>query len=118
MLTFEHLSDLFTDASLGTQHVLETITRFVDSFEYFVAANGIRLEPKTELVLDLEEAGEDEGRCGYYLVDHQNRSVFWLDAFETADLPDWNEVPGVTADAHIRSSEALIVLWPVAEPDY
>ncbi|KAG9221645.1 hypothetical protein CCMSSC00406_0005558 [Pleurotus cornucopiae] len=105
-LYFHHesheLKNIFTDASLGTQHVLETITHFVYSFEYFVAANGIRLEPKTELVLDLEEAGEDEGRCGYYLVDHQNRSVFWLDAFETADLPDWNEVPGVTADAHIR----------------
>ncbi|KAL4258997.1 hypothetical protein AB1N83_007696 [Pleurotus pulmonarius] len=85
-LYFRHESkNIFTDASLGTP-----------------ASNGIDLDPSTELVLDLEETGEHKGRCGYYLVDHRNRSVFWLDEFEKADLPDWNEVPGVTTNAHIR----------------
>ncbi|KAJ8693654.1 hypothetical protein PTI98_008633 [Pleurotus ostreatus] len=102
-LYFHHESkNIFTDASLRTPAVLETISGLVNSFTYFVEANGIDLDPSTELVLDLEEAGEDKGRCGYYLVDHENRSIFWLDEFEKADLPDWNEVPGVTADAHIR----------------
>ncbi|KAG5219753.1 hypothetical protein IMY05_C4773000100 [Salix suchowensis] len=40
----------------------------VDSPATEQKANGIHLEASTELVLDLEEAGEDEGRCGYYLV--------------------------------------------------
>ncbi|KAF7426196.1 hypothetical protein PC9H_008563 [Pleurotus ostreatus] len=94
-LYFHHESkNIFTDASLRTPAVLETISGLVNSFTYFVEANGIDLDPSTELVLDLEEAGEDKGRCGYYLVDHENRSIFWLDEFEKADLPDWNEVPG------------------------
>ncbi|KAF4564664.1 hypothetical protein EYR36_002602 [Pleurotus pulmonarius] len=102
-LYFRHESkNIFTDASLGTPAVLDNISQFVDSFTDFVESNGIDLDPSTELVLDLEETGEHKGRCGYYLVDHRNRSVFWLDEFEKADLPDWNEVPGVTTNAHIR----------------
>lgn len=90
--------------------MLGNISQLVNSFTYFIESNGIDVDPSTELVLDLEETGEYKGRCGYYLVDHRNRSVFWLDEFEKAELPDWNEVPGVTANAHIRTSSSYYCL--------
>ncbi|KAF4583408.1 hypothetical protein AB1N83_008525 [Pleurotus pulmonarius] len=102
-LYFYHESkNTFTDANLRTWGVLDNISQLVDSFNSFVRLNKINLNPSIELVLDLEETGEDKGRCGYYLVDHDHRSIFWLDEFKKADLPDCNEVPGVTANAHIR----------------
>ncbi|KAJ8696207.1 hypothetical protein PTI98_006093 [Pleurotus ostreatus] len=106
---FHHESkNIFTNTLLGTSANLDTISRFITSFESFVSDNRIHLDPSSELVFALSESGKSAGRCGYYLVDHQNRTVFWLDEFNAAYLPDWRDVPGVMADAHIRHElEAL-----------
>ncbi|KAL4268693.1 WW domain-containing protein [Pleurotus pulmonarius] len=108
-LYFRHESkNIFSNAHLGASANLATISRFIASFESFVSDNRIHIDPSSELVLDLREPDKNTERCGYYLVDHQDRTVFWLDEFNTADLPDWQDVPGVTANAHIRHElEAL-----------
>ncbi|KAG9220617.1 hypothetical protein CCMSSC00406_0003716 [Pleurotus cornucopiae] len=106
---FHHeYKNIFTNAHLGTSVNLDTISRFITSFESFITDNRIHLDPSSELVLDLCEPGKDTERCGYYLVDHQNRTIFWLDEFKTTNLPDWRNVAGVTANAHIKHElEAL-----------
>ncbi|KAF7428141.1 hypothetical protein PC9H_007361 [Pleurotus ostreatus] len=111
---FHHESkNIFTNTLLGTSANLDTISRFITSFESFVSDNRIHLDPSSELVFALSESGKSAGRCGYYLVDHQNRTVFWLDEFNAAYLPDWRDVPGVMADAHIRGPDPIIA-WFVA----
>ncbi|KDQ27611.1 hypothetical protein PLEOSDRAFT_158511 [Pleurotus ostreatus PC15] len=111
---FHHESkNILTNTLLGTSANLDTISRFITSFESFVSDNRIHLDPSSELVFALSESGKSAGRCGYYLVDHQNRTVFWLDEFNAAYLPDWRDVPGVMADAHIRRPDPNIA-WLVA----
>ncbi len=112
-----HPQNILSNAHLGASANLDTISRFIISFESFVSDNRIHIDPSSELVLDLREPGKDTERCGYYLVDHQNRTVFWLDEFNTADLPDWQDVPGVTANAHIRRPDPIIP-WLVADLVY
>ncbi|KAJ8473668.1 hypothetical protein ONZ45_g16209 [Pleurotus djamor] len=94
--------NIYTDANLTDKTISDAVIRFAQRYEIFLHENHISLDSSVELVLDYEEEGEYEGTCGYYLVDHQRRSVFWLDEFKTEHLPDWNEVPGVTSQAHIR----------------
>ncbi|KAJ8517952.1 hypothetical protein ONZ45_g4944 [Pleurotus djamor] len=94
--------NIYTDANLTDKTISDAVIRFAQRYEIFLHENHISLDGSVELVLDYEEEGEYEGTCGYYLVDHQRRSVFWLDEFKTEHLPDWNEVPGVTSQAHIR----------------
>lgn len=50
-----------------------------------------------EVVLDLTE--NDDYECGYYLVLHSQRTLFWLDSIDSKVLS--RGVKGVTDLAHI-----------------
>jgi hypothetical protein len=48
-----------------------------------------------ELVIDLMP----EGKCGYYFVNHKDRSLFWLHDFDISEYI--NDVRGAISPAHI-----------------
>jgi hypothetical protein len=53
-----------------------------------------------------QDGGEDVESpvaCRYYLVNHKNRTIFWLDDFHYEWLPVWG-IMGVTEMAHLRQS--------------
>jgi hypothetical protein len=51
-------------------------------------------EAKTVLVLDTRESG----MIGYYFVDHENQSTFWLDPFRFLEL---DELQVDFTDSHV-----------------
>jgi hypothetical protein len=45
-----------------------------------MASKNLQLQPSVELVLDITPNGE-ASVCGYYFVDRETRTVFWLEPF-------------------------------------
>ncbi len=64
----------------------------------------IAFDPRNvDLVLDVTSNGEGENVCGYYLVYHKTRAVFWLDDFDVSKTL-WPQENGVESMDHIRTS--------------
>ena len=60
---------------------------------------------RADLVLDLDPDADGKIWCGYYFVDHQSRSVFWLDPKECCHkLPVWSEIEGTVTLAQLGMS--------------
>jgi hypothetical protein len=53
-----------------------------------------------ELVLDLQRSQDGNICCGYYLVDDDTRTLFWLDEFDASSL--LTEVRGITSPSHMK----------------
>jgi hypothetical protein len=59
-----------------------------------------------------QEGAEDAGSpiaCRYYLVNHKDRTILWLDDFHHEWLPVWGQVMGVSEMAHLRQSLFLSI---------
>jgi hypothetical protein len=56
-----------------------------------------------DIVLDLIEERAESIQCGYYLVDHSMRTIFWMDAFEMSGLSSWKRIPGIISASHIST---------------
>ncbi|KAF8915846.1 hypothetical protein CPB85DRAFT_1432556 [Mucidula mucida] len=62
----------------------------------------IAFDPQNvDLVLDVTSNGEGENVCGYYLVYHKTRAVFWLDDFDASGTL-WSQENGVESMDHIQ----------------
>ncbi|KAK7031482.1 hypothetical protein R3P38DRAFT_2923878 [Favolaschia claudopus] len=55
-----------------------------------------------DIVLDLLAERPDNTQCGYYLVDHSERTVFWAEEFEMNTLEIWDFVPGIETASHVQ----------------
>ncbi|KAJ6473240.1 hypothetical protein C8R45DRAFT_1012733 [Mycena sanguinolenta] len=55
-----------------------------------------------DIVLDLMTESLDNDECGYYLVDHSARIIFWLEAFNMSALDNWNQIPGISTPTHAK----------------
>lgn len=42
--------------------------------------------------------------CGYYFVNHEEKSLFWLDLFYLGESPQWTAAPGVVEESHLGQS--------------
>ncbi|THV03674.1 hypothetical protein K435DRAFT_962297 [Dendrothele bispora CBS 962.96] len=97
---------VYTDANILDADVLSEIETAMTEFSGFCADTGLVLPSSTNLVLDVELAETSDDRCiyKYYLVDHVNRSIFWLDelAFNEEFFAICYEVKGVSSSSHIR----------------
>ncbi|KAJ7364913.1 hypothetical protein DFH08DRAFT_840300 [Mycena albidolilacea] len=55
-----------------------------------------------DIFVDLmKESSENDG-CGYYLVDHSARIIFWLDPFKMSTSESWKQVPGIDGPSHVK----------------
>ncbi|KAF7290744.1 hypothetical protein MIND_01315100 [Mycena indigotica] len=92
---------IFTDAHLHIDAIFAIATRFLRLVDRLAP-------PNADIVLDfrpakLEEPYNPEGyTCGYYFVDHEERTVFWDCAFDSKHFYRSKEVYNVTSASHIQ----------------
>jgi len=96
---FQEQRRVLTDAYLYDPEVFATIVDCICQLDEIVQAKNILQWSNVDLVLDLTSDENGEKMCGYYFADHQNRTLFWLEAFDASSLLE--EVRGVTSLAHI-----------------
>ncbi|KAK0201106.1 hypothetical protein DFS33DRAFT_1106209 [Desarmillaria ectypa] len=101
----EHnLFTVYTDARLFDPGVLQAVQQFVDQVDEYLTRHDIMevlFDPeKVDLVLDVTLSETKRTICGYYFAHHANRTVFWLDEFESSERL-WFDINGVTSLDHI-----------------
>ncbi|KAJ7138528.1 hypothetical protein C8R43DRAFT_928893 [Mycena crocata] len=93
---------VFTDANLFDATLLEFINTNISVIYDFLRAHGVQLEPTVDLVVD-EYLYSDQSRgCQYYFVNHEGRSVFWMDNADSDMFSIAAELNGITSASHIR----------------
>ncbi|KAJ7681135.1 hypothetical protein B0H17DRAFT_1076855 [Mycena rosella] len=95
---------IFTDAYLYDKAIHAQITSAVDQL---LAREEMQSLSSTDsgqidIVLDLMEESPDNDECGYYLVDHSARVIFWLEEFDISTLEIWSFVPGIESPSHAK----------------
>ena len=97
------LQQVFTDIDLTERNLVE-IEECID----FLREKENRVVPDqgtcTQLVIQLDEEDNSNGKWLYYFVNHETRVIFWVDEFETANLVAFQDLHGVTAASHIGES--------------
>ncbi|TFY75367.1 hypothetical protein EWM64_g8648 [Hericium alpestre] len=93
---------IFTDAYVYEPAVAEEVEQFVLHINEIVKLQSKLLPPNHELVLEIEPSAWDTGETlwGYYYIDHDTRSQFWLEEFDNSYLT-W-ELSGVASFSHIK----------------
>lgn len=83
-----------TDAPIHKLDVSEKVNAAFERFQALVDQVGFKLPVYCDLYL--RPNGDDDG-CGYYLVDHDSQTAFWLQSIESDAL----ELPAVTSITHL-----------------
>ncbi|KAK0236651.1 hypothetical protein EDD85DRAFT_581613 [Armillaria nabsnona] len=101
----EHdLFTVYTDAYLFDPEKSQAVQQFVDQVDEYLTRYDITEvsfdTEKVDLVLDVTLSGTKRTVCGYYFAYHANRTVFWLDEFESSESL-WPKTNGVTSSDHI-----------------
>lgn len=71
---------------------------------------GVPLSDSYELYLEFDE---DELSCGYYIVDHSKRCIFWLEPVSTEDV---GMNPAFSVEHIRKSTTSFTALEIVADP--
>ncbi|KAK0495915.1 hypothetical protein EDD18DRAFT_1353543 [Armillaria luteobubalina] len=96
------LPRIFTDINLYDSDKLELITKFMVDMEDYIQAKGINIYLNVDLIFELIRDPENGNICcAYYFANHDDRSIFWLDDFNSMYFDRCNEVLGVTEQSHI-----------------
>ncbi|PBK81348.1 hypothetical protein ARMGADRAFT_1020367 [Armillaria gallica] len=94
---------IYTDAYLFDPEILQAVQRLIGQVdEHLIRHDITEVSFDTEnvdLVLDVT-LGKTKKICGYYFAYHTNRTVFWLDKFESSKRL-WRNIKGVTSHDHI-----------------
>jgi hypothetical protein len=90
---------IFTDAHLYNPDILLHATAFIRRIDDLKRIKNVQLD--AELVLEITPDDQGMLQCGYYFVDHQTRSLFWLEEFEAEDLT--YEIKGLSSAAHLST---------------
>ncbi|TFK73478.1 hypothetical protein BDN72DRAFT_814413 [Pluteus cervinus] len=94
---------VFTDAWLFNSRVLEQVHQDMDTIFGFMEKNHIDRHSGVDLVLDMiPDKNSANIDCFYYLADHQNRTIFFLDNLDAEEIPAWHTITGVTTRSHLR----------------
>ncbi|KAK7033789.1 hypothetical protein R3P38DRAFT_3498579 [Favolaschia claudopus] len=104
-LYFVHQKRVFTDSHLYDTNSLTFINQALEQLLARPEAQSLPLnleENQVDIVLDPMTEDSDNIECGYYLVDHIERAIFWLDPFDMSSLDYWDLVPGIDSISHIK----------------
>jgi hypothetical protein len=93
---------IITKADLFDPETMKQITHWVNVFYERLTDEQIALSDSTDLFLQLGDPGEPES-CGYYFIDHDKRTMFWIDSFDPENLG----LSHVTSTSHLSGSYAL-----------
>ncbi|KAJ7203786.1 hypothetical protein GGX14DRAFT_523339 [Mycena pura] len=94
--------NIFTDCPMHEKSTFELVMKFIHEIQEFRSTNGIPLDPKVDLVLEVTTDEQGPPTCGYYLADHNKRTIFWYHAFAMERLPRCYEVYGPRSSNHIQ----------------
>ncbi|KAI0061123.1 hypothetical protein BV25DRAFT_794765 [Artomyces pyxidatus] len=83
---------IVTEADMSQPVVLDLLNSWVEIVEEMAKDTQTPLSSSAELYLQLEE-----GNCRYYIVDHVNRSIFWLQKVHGDEVG----LPHVVSDLHL-----------------
>ncbi|KAI0064358.1 hypothetical protein BV25DRAFT_1823342 [Artomyces pyxidatus] len=89
---------IVTEADMSRPAVLDLLNSWVSVVEEIAKDNQIALHSSAELYLQFEEG---KGDCRYYIVDHANWSIFWLQELRGDEVG----LPQVVSNVHL--SQAL-----------
>ncbi|KAJ7928305.1 hypothetical protein B0H13DRAFT_2311588 [Mycena leptocephala] len=108
---------IFTDAYLHDHSSFTQITSAVDQLLARPEVSELLTSELNhiDLVLDLKEETPENCECGYYLVDHSSRIIFWLDIFNMSSLRIWNCVPGIQTPSHNWDEKSSIGWQPTLQ---
>lgn len=85
--------------------MLSQIYRHLSKIENFLERVGVHnVLGHHDLVLDLSPtANKDRGGyvCGYYFVNHKERSIFWLQQYPASGLDYWRPEAGHKSKLHL-----------------
>lgn len=74
---------ILTDSYLYDEKELRTLNGFANQIFDYIDSRNLELKITTELVLDITLGEDGQTVCGYYFIDLETRSVFWLEPFNT-----------------------------------
>jgi hypothetical protein len=63
---------------------MAAVLAFLKQIEQVIFEKGLELRESVELLLQLNE--DDSQTCGYYFIDHTDRTMFWLHEVSTEDF--------------------------------
>lgn len=76
--------NIVTDSQIESQPIFEKIMAAKSCIDELVTSYRGKLPNSCELYIT---AGNDsDQQCGYYLVDHETQTEFWLTSVNTADM--------------------------------
>ncbi|KAJ7822197.1 hypothetical protein B0H14DRAFT_2370890, partial [Mycena olivaceomarginata] len=104
-LYFVHEQRVFTDAYLFDGAILAQVTRALTQLLARQRVQNI-LDTKPgriDIVLDLKDETPENDECGYYMVDHSERIIFWVDVFDMSRFEIWDLVPGIETPSHVKT---------------
>ncbi|KIM86765.1 hypothetical protein PILCRDRAFT_816011 [Piloderma croceum F 1598] len=100
---FHEEKRIYTDANLYDPEELVIITesanQILTDLNNKAMDDKVTLPTDVELVLEIHAQGT-EMVCGYYLVEHSSRCLFWLEAFDAEEI--CNEIKAVVSLSHLR----------------
>ena len=73
-----------TEANIRKPEAFRLVTRWMVCIEKKAEALQIPITESTEIMVQLDQ--DDENACGYYMVDHDSGSIFWLDEISSEEL--------------------------------
>jgi hypothetical protein len=79
--------------------ITESAIQILADFNNKAMDENVTLPTDVELVLEIHAQGT-EMVCGYYLVEHSSRCLFWLEAFDAEEI--CNEIKAVVSLSHLR----------------
>ncbi|CAK5263724.1 unnamed protein product, partial [Mycena citricolor] len=94
---------VYTDLNVFEQSKLEDIQRYLDKIVDAMRILDVELIDGMELVLDDYFFSDDSKGCQYYLVNHEERSVFWLEEVDSTEIFDiGTKVDGMSSSSILR----------------
>jgi hypothetical protein len=79
--------------------ITESANQILTDLKNKALDENVTLPTDVELVLEIH-AQVTEMVCGYYLVEHSSRCLFWLEAFDVEEI--CNEIKAVVSLSHLR----------------
>lgn len=95
---------VYTDANLYDPKILSQLMEDIALCENFIHTGGLEMPTNIDLVMHLDYKEEDPSiiENNYYYVDHDSRTIFFLDTYDTGSLYSWYEISGYKTEAHLR----------------
>jgi hypothetical protein len=96
---FKIFKRIFTDVYMYNDDLREEVLKSAEQLEDELRRKGPLPTAHYDLVLDVVETKDEKIIWQYYYVDHNSKTLFWLEPYDMNDL--LRDIPGVKEPGHI-----------------